>query len=86
MKTRIFISAAAFCFCQVKSPVFGIGNLQSPKAGQIHEWISEHIEYPEYAKSNKIEDIVYVSFDLENGKINSTQIVREEDPELIEAA
>lgn len=53
---------------------------------QLHNWISNNIEYPEKAKKDKLEGMVYVQFQIENGAVKESKVLKNAEPELDNAA
>ncbi|MCB0477971.1 MAG: TonB family protein [Crocinitomicaceae bacterium] len=84
MKTGFFISAFIFWF--------GSTSAMTPESytpntlNQVQEWVDQNVKYPEIAKTNKEEGVVYVEFEIHHGQISSTRIIQEAGPNLNKAA
>ncbi|MEZ4937320.1 MAG: TonB family protein [Crocinitomicaceae bacterium] len=85
MRTGFYITAFIFCF--------GVNSLQAKvckqvenSISQVQEWVNQNVRYPEIAKQQKKEGIVFVEFEVSNGKIASSKIIQEADPSLNQAA
>ncbi len=62
----ILIFAANFCFA---------GNHKPKNTNELKTIIKKHIEYPEFAKENKLSGFVVVAFNIDNtGKITVNEI------------
>lgn len=81
MRTVIFLVAFGFS-------AFGMaGNNPTTKTMDLNSWIADHFIYPQTAKENQEEGIVYVSFSVsENGAMTDVRIEQGVSPTLDAAA
>lgn len=85
MKTGIFITALTFWFGLESAKAINMP-AKTNTGQQVQEWVAQHVKYPETAKQNKEEGIVYVEFQVEHGKVSSSRVLEEANPCLNDAA